>query len=272
MRRVSIFIYGVIAYAVFFVAFLYAIGFVTNLIVPKSIDSAVGGPLAEALIIDLALLALFAVQHSVMARPGFKKWWTRIIPKEAERPTFVLFASLILLLMFWQWRPIGGVIWDVQQPGLRIALQALGLGGFLIVLITTFLINHFDLFGLRQVWSYLRGREYKPLKFVTPGPYRYVRHPMYIGFILGFWSTPTMTVAHLVFAIMTTAYILVAIRLEERDLVHAHGSDYVIYRKHTPMIIPKLTPFDSRALVLDPVRAGVPVGQTSLKPRPGEAE
>ena len=204
---------------------------------PKSLDSAPVGPLGTSLLIDLGLLALFAVQHSVMARPAFKRGWTRIVPQPVERSTYVLASSLALILLFWQWRPLGGVVWDVQRPVGRALLYAGFAFGWLLVLVTTFLINHFDLFGLRQVWLHLRGRPYTPLPFKTPGPYRLVRHPLYVGWLFAFWSTPTMTATHLLFAVVTTAYILVAIQLEERDLVAAHP-EYAEYRARVPMLVP----------------------------------
>lgn len=237
-RRVATFVYGVLSYLTFFGTFLYAIGFIGNFIVPKSIDSGRTGPLGEALLIDAALLALFAVQHSVMARPWFKRAWTQLVPKPAERSTYVLLSSLALLLLFWQWRPIGGAVWNIEQPGLRMVLYGLCGTGWLLVLSSTFLINHFDLFGLRQVFLFLIGREYTEIKFRTPMFYRHIRHPLYLGWLLAFWSTPTMTVAHLVFAIATTAYIFVAIQLEERDLVNAYGDEYKRYQQSVPMIVP----------------------------------
>lgn len=240
MGRVTILIYGVIAYAIFFVTFLYAAGFIGNIFVPKSIDSGVQGPLSHALLVNSALLGLFAIQHSLMARKGFKRMWTKIIPQPAERSTYVLFSSIALILLFWQWRPMGGVIWDVQSSAGRLIMYSLFAFGWLLVLVTTFLINHFDLFGLRQVWLHFRGKEYSPLGFMTPGPYKYVRHPLYVGWLLAFWATPTMTAAHLVFAIATTTYILIAIQLEERDLINAHGSAYSDYRKNVPMLIPMM--------------------------------
>lgn len=238
IKRITTFIYGVISYLLFLGTFLYAIGFIGNLVVPKSIDSGRTGPLSQALLIDAALLTLFAVQHSVMARPWFKHAWTRLVPKPAERSTYVLLSSLALLLLFWQWQPIGGAVWTVEQPVLQMVIYGLYAIGWLLVLSSTFLINHFDLFGLRQVFLYLIGRPYTQLKFGTPILYRHVRHPLYLGWLFAFWSTPTMTVAHLVFAIATTAYIFVAIQLEEKDLVDAYGDDYRHYQKTVPMIVP----------------------------------
>ena len=237
MGRVIAFVYGVVSYAIFFGTFLYAAGFVGNLVVPKGMDSVPVGPLGTSLLIDLGLLALFAVQHSVMARPAFKRMWTRIVPQPVERSTYVLASSLAMILMFWQWRPLGGVVWDIAHPAGRAVMYGGFAFGWLLVLGTTFLINHFDLFGLRQVWLHLRGREYQPLPFKTPGPYRLVRHPLYVGWLFAFWATPTMTLTHLVFAGMTTAYILVAIQLEERDLVNAHP-EYASYRRSVPMLVP----------------------------------
>jgi protein-S-isoprenylcysteine O-methyltransferase Ste14 len=238
IRRISAFIYGLITYGIFLVTFLYAVGFLGNVIVPKSIDSARQESLVVALLVNLLLLTVFAVQHSGMARPRFKTWWTRIVPKPVERSTYVLLTSVALILLFWAWQPMGGVVWDVQGTPLAALAMSLFVFGWLLVLVSTFLINHFDLFGLRQVWLYLRGEEYTPLGFVTPGPYKWIRHPLYVGWFLAFWATPTMTAAHLVFALATTAYILVAIRFEERDLIDAHGAPYAEYRKRVPMLVP----------------------------------
>jgi methanethiol S-methyltransferase len=236
--RVTTFLYGVVSYLIFFATFLYAIGFLGNVAVPKSIDSGRTAPLGAALLINAGLLAIFAVQHSVMARPWFKRIWTRVIPKQAERSTYVLISSLALILLFWLWQPIGGVVWNVEQPVLRAVLYGLFALGFVIVLISTFLINHFDLFGLRQVYLYLRGKDYTQLRFGTPLLYRHIRHPLYLGWLLAFWATPTMTIAHLVFAIATTLYIFMAIQFEEKDLLDTFGDDYRRYRESVPMIVP----------------------------------
>jgi methanethiol S-methyltransferase len=239
MARVMALLYGLVCYVMFFGTFLYAIGFVSGLFGPTALDAAPSTPPARALVIDAALLALFAIQHSVMARQGFKKAWTRLVPRPVERSTFVLFASLALLLLFWQWRPIGGVVWDVGGGPARLAVQALALAGWLIVLVSTFLIDHADLFGLRQVALYFRGQAYRPPDFRATGFYRYVRHPIYFGFLVAFWAAPTMTLAHLLFAAATTGYILVAIQLEERDLLQFHGSAYEAYRKRVSMLVPR---------------------------------
>jgi methanethiol S-methyltransferase len=235
--RITAFAYGVICYLVFLTTFLYAIGFIGNVAVPKSIDSGPQVSLPVALAIDFALLALFALQHSIMARQWFKAAWTRIVPSSVERSTYVLFSSAALLLLFWKWQPLGGVIWHVENASGRFVLLGMYAAGWLIVLVATFLINHFDLFGLRQVWLHLRGRAYTPLKFRTPALYRIVRHPLYVGWLLVFWSAPVMTFTHLVFAIATTGYILIAIQFEERDLARIHG-EYEEYRRRVPMLLP----------------------------------
>jgi protein-S-isoprenylcysteine O-methyltransferase Ste14 len=245
MQRVLVFVYGVVAYAIFFVTFLYAAGFVGNLFVPKGIDSAPQVPFIQALLVNLGLLGLFAVQHSVMARPFFKRWLTRFIPAAAERSTFVLTASLALIALFVYWEPMGGVVWSVENPTAQILLHVGFAFGWLQVLASTILINHFDLFGLRQVWLNLQNKPYTELRFGTPVLYRIVRHPLYLGFLLGFWMTPVMTAAHLVFALATTAYILIAIQLEERDLMAAHP-EYAEYRRKVPMLIPFIGRRESR--------------------------
>ena len=238
LKRLAFFAYGVACYVVFLATFLYAIAFVGNLGTPTALDGLATGPVGRALAVDAGLLGLFALQHSIMARKGFKRWWTRIVPKPIERSTYVLFSSLALILLFWQWQPIGGIVWSVDSAVATVVLRTLFAFGWSLVLIATFLIDHFDLFGLRQVWLHLLGQPYTPRPFTTPGPYRLVRHPLYVGWFFAFWMTPTMTSAHLVFAISTSAYILIAIQLEERDLVHEFGHTYEDYRRRVPMLVP----------------------------------
>jgi protein-S-isoprenylcysteine O-methyltransferase Ste14 len=238
--RTFIFLYGIASYAAFLVAILYAIGFIGNLWVPKSIDTGSAGSVAEALIVDALLLGIFAIQHSVMARPAFKRWWTRIIPHESERSTFVLVSSLLLLLLYWQWQPIPAQIWHVEgEPG-RWALMGVSWLGWGIVFFSTFLINHFNLFGLQQVFAALRKRDLPDPEFRTPLLYKLVRHPLMMGFLLAFWATPDMTAGHLLFAAMTTGYILVALQFEERDLIKLFGMAYQEYRRRVPMLVPFL--------------------------------
>ena len=237
LKRTAFLAYGVVCYAIFFATFLYAVGFIGGFAVPATLDGPRTQPLASAIAVNVALLGLFAVQHSVMARKWFKQRWTRIVPPALERSTYVLLSSVALVIMFWQWRPLGGEVWNVSDPAGRGVLYALFAFGWGLVLVSTFLINHFDLFGLRQVWLYFRGREYTHLKFGTPGPYRFVRHPLYVGWFFAFWMTPVMTHAHLLFAVATTAYILLAIQFEERDLIRDHP-EYAEYRRKVPMLVP----------------------------------
>ncbi len=239
VRRLLLLTYGILCYAMFVATFLYAVGFIGGFLTPTRLDGPRQGSLAAALAIDGGLLVLFAVQHSGMARPRFKRWLTRFVPGPAERSTYVLLSNAALLMLFWQWRPLGGVVWEVPGEWARAAVAALFTAGWLTVLATTFLIDHFDLFGLRQVWLAFRGVPYTSLRLTTPGPYRLVRHPMYVGWLTVFWAAPTMTAAHLLFAVGTTAYILAAIRWEERDLVAALPG-YAAYRRRVPMLLPRL--------------------------------
>jgi len=240
MGRFVAFLYGLVAYVAFFIAILYAIGFVTGLGVPKTIDSGPAGATTHAIVVDLLLMALFAIQHSVMARPGFKKWWTRFVPVAVERSTFVLFASLALLLLFWQWQPIPAVVWQVNNPQVAASLFGLELFGWFLVFLSTFLINHFELFGLHQVANNLAGKPMPKVQFRTPALYKLVRHPIYLGFIIAFWATPVMTAGRLLFAAVTTTYIFVGIALEERDLIEIFGDQYRRYRQRVSMIVPFL--------------------------------
>lgn len=232
------FLFGMVSYAVFLASFLYAIGFVGNLAVPKSIDSVPAGPLGEALLVDAALLVAFALQHSLMARPAFKKWWTGMVPPSIERSVYVLISSMFLLLLFWKWEAIPGAVWSVDHPIVRMALDALFWLGWLIVVWSTCMIDHFDLFGLRQVYLRIRGVEYTPVRFKVRALYKYVRHPIMLGFLIAFWATPQMTVGHLLFSLVMTLYTFIGIHLEERDLATLHGSDFERYRSAVPMIVP----------------------------------
>lgn len=232
------FLYGMASYLVFFVTILYAIGFVMGLVVPKNIDTGVAPPMTSAIVVNLLLMSLFAVQHSVMARKGFKAWWTKYVPKPVERSTYVLAASACLLLLFWQWRPIPAVVWQVDDPDLAVAVAMLSLTGWVLVFTSTFLINHFELFGVSQVANHLVDKEVPAPQFRTPLLYKFVRHPIYLGFIIAFWAAPVMTAGHLMFAAVTTAYIMVGIWLEERDLIEMFGDQYREYKQRVSMLIP----------------------------------
>jgi methanethiol S-methyltransferase len=236
--KFTAFLFGAVSYLTFLVTILYAIGFVEGLVVPKTIDTGADSPAFEALAINLALMSLFAVQHSVMARKSFKQWWTQYVPRSIERSIYVLFASLTLLLLFWQWRPLPAVVWHVDEPQIAMALTGLSMLGWVIVFTSTFLINHFELFGLHQVANDLVGRKMPTPAFRTPLFYKFVRHPIYLGFIIAFWAAPTMSTGHLLFAAVTTAYIFVGILLEERDLVDMFGDEYRRYRQRVSMLVP----------------------------------
>jgi protein-S-isoprenylcysteine O-methyltransferase Ste14 len=241
MGRYVAFLYGIVCYAIFFVTFLYLIGFLANFLVPKSIDVGTLAPLGTALAIDIALIALFGIQHSVMARPAFKAAWTKVVPESVERSTYVLLSSVVLIVLYWLWRPVPAVVWEAQAPWLVGLLWGLFALGFGLVLVATFVINHFDLFGLRQVFLRLREKPYTDLPFQVRFLYRFVRHPLYVGWFLAFWATPHMTVGHLLFAIGMSGYILIAVRYEERDLVRHLGQAYVDYQKRVPKFVPRLT-------------------------------
>ena len=238
MGKLVAFLYGIVAYLVFAVVIVYSLGFVSGLVVPKTIDSGSAGPLVESVVINLVLMTIFALQHSVMARPQFKKWWTKIVPQPVERSTYVLFASLALALLFWQWRPIPDVMWEVKEPAIAASLLYLGVFGWVLVFISTFMINHFELFGLHQVANNLAGKPMPALRFKTPMLYNVVRHPIYLGFIIFVWATPVMTAGHLLFAAVVTAYIFVGIALEEHDLIAVFGDEYRRYRQRVAMIVP----------------------------------
>ena len=259
MTRVLVLGYGALAYVVFLGPFLYAIGFVGGFLVPKGIDDGAVEPLLRSLGIDALLLGLFAVQHSVMARPAFKRWWTKFVPKPIERSTYVLFASSALLLLYWQWRPLPDAIWNVENAAAAFVLWALFALGWATVLIGTFLIHHFDLFGLRQVFLHARGQAYTEVGFRTPSLYRVVRHPIMLGFLIAFWATPRMTAGHLLFSVATTGYILIALRFEERDIRAVHGEAYDRYREQVPMLLP----------IGKGRRPAAPAGQTVREAREG---
>ena len=240
MKRLLVFAYGLISYLIFFGVFVYSIGFIGNIGVTNSLDSPARSPVGLALTVNLLLLTVFAIQHSLMARPFFKRWLTKFIPEPMERSTYVLASNAAMIAIFAGWQPLGGEIWTFTSPIAIVVAYSVFFSGWITVFVATCLINHFDLFGLRQVWLYFRGKPYTQLKFTMPGPYKLVRHPLYVGWILVFWATPTMTAGHLFFALITTIYILVAIQFEEKDLADAHGVAYVTYRNEVPMLIPKL--------------------------------
>ncbi len=236
--KFAAFLYGMASYLIFFVTVLYAIGFVMGLVVPKSIDTGTDSSAIEAVVINVLLMTLFAVQHSVMARPRFKAWWTQLVPKPVERSTYVLAASLCLLLLFWQWRPIPAVVWHVENPDVAVFVAVISLGGWVLVFTSTFLISHFELFGVSQVVNHLANRQAEPPRFRTPLLYKFVRHPIYLGFIIAFWAAPVMSAGHLLFAAVTTTYILLGIYLEERDLIDMFGDQYREYKQRVSMLFP----------------------------------
>ena len=254
MSRILALVYGIVCYLLFLVVFVYAIGFVGNFGVPKSIDSGPAEPAGVALVIDAVLLSLFAVQHSVMARRWFKRVWTKVVPWHVERSTYVLVASAVLALVLWQWRPIPGVVWDVQNPAATLVLQVAFFVGWGLLLFSTWLIDHFELFGIRQVFHYFKGAQLEPPAFKTPALYNVVRHPIYLGFLIAFWSAPRMTAGHLFFSIMTTGYILVAIQFEERDLMRFYGEAYREYRQRVSMILPLPPRKTEKAMPPSPAR------------------
>jgi len=249
VSRTLIFVYGIICYALSLVVFVYGMGFIVGFMTPTMLDGTPDRPLLQALGIDLGLIALFALQHSIMARPAFKRWWTRLVPEAAERSTYLLMSCVALGALFAFWAPIGGTVWQVPDGAGRETLLGVYVFGWLLLLYTTFLIDHFDLFGLTQVWRQLTRQPYRAPQFHTPSLYKLVRHPLYIGWLTIFWAAPTMTISHLLFAVATTAYILLAIRFEERDLVSAFGERYVRYRERTPMLVPRLPARERTALV-----------------------
>ncbi len=236
--RLLAFSYGLLSYAIFFITFLYAIGFVSGLVVPKTIDTGTVAPMTEAIIIDVLLMSVFALQHSVMARKPFKRWLTQFVPQSLERSTYVLLSSLALILLFWQWRPIPSLVWKIGNPQIALAATGLSFAGWFIVLTSTFLINHFELFGLHQVAANLTGRTMPQPRFRTPLLYKFIRHPIYLGFIVAFWAAAAMSAGHLLFAAVTTAYIFVGVMLEERDLVDLFGDDYRRYQARVSMLVP----------------------------------
>ncbi len=258
MKRFLVLAYGVVSYLVCLGVFLYLAAFIGNLWVPRSIDSTPVAPLGRAVLTDALLIALFGLQHSIMARPTFKRRWTKFVPEPIERSTYVMFTNAALILLFTFWQPLGGPVWEVQDLAGRAALWTLYALGWLTVLATTFLINHFDLFGLRQVWLYFRGKPYTHIGFRTPGPYQWVRHPLYVGWITAFWATPTMTLTHVVFALGLTTYILIAIPFEERNLIQFHGKSYADYRRRVPMLIPGMGKGDDKVREKTPPTLGTP--------------